>query len=477
MWPPCRERVLITVIVLGAVVAGHLLPLPGVHIPGHLWLTRFHPFALGIRPYLIAAVLWLLLSGAIDRLGRMRDGSRDERASFDQVIVVIALVIGLAQSAGIQQEVSSWTSPGRGERALLVPTLVGGLALLVATAMVLTRFGVGNGVAWIWLVTAHLAMLTRSIRREMERLETTEFGFFHVPVALLALAGLVVASIYYLQARKDLTLEPIEPRKVPAPGPTPTLPLRFNLVGVVPFMVAHSAIMSLLLITSLFGLWLTWIAPDSVGYWVLQVVLVFFLSYVVAGIAFDTRRVGPLLERFGYRIAGLPPGQSSEQYLDRLIERRVPLSAAALIGMLLVPKALEAKTGISLDHAGLGAMTVLLASALVLDTVRHARGLRDIEGGRWVEAFEADTELEARLVVARLADHEIRGVLLANRVIPITGTLAFWEWTAPTYANLVVHRRLGGGRVIVQVQLRDAVRAHEILDPLRPEAATLPRTA
>jgi hypothetical protein len=210
-----------------------------------------------------------------------------------------------------------------------------------------------------------------------------------------------------------------------------------------------------------------------------------------------------LLKRFGYVIEGAPDGPT-EEYLDGIIERRMLLSVLILIAIFGAPWLIARITGIDLTAAGIPASSVLLGCAIVLDTIRHARTWRALEGpangagdpvedsdpeGRpagleeqhapgseeppdsgmepeaaaRVDVLEADTELEARLALATLEGHGIHGVMLCNRVIPLTGTLAFWEWTVPTYPFLVIHRRLGGGRVVVSVAERDADRAREVL--------------
>jgi len=279
--------------------------------------------------------------------------------------------------------------------------------------------------------------------------------------------------------------------------------LRLDLVGVAPAFLASTVLGLPYLVSSFFTPSPGWpLLENAAGYWVLFAVLTLALSYLITGIGFDTRRVGPMLQRFGYRIAAVPEGQSTDAYLDRLIERRIPISAAVLITIVALPYALGTLMGIKLPLAGFTGPAVLAGCAIVLDAVRHARGLRVVEAEGpsgdpaesegheaatdetapagaaatadaedlpppepWQEVFEADTELEANLAQAALSERGIQGVVLSNRVIPWLGTHALWEWTVPTYPNLAIHRRLGEGRVVVRVREHEATRARELLAP------------
>ena len=214
MRSPYDTRVLITAAVLAVALVGHFVGLPGAppwDRAGDLHSIfpppRFRLFALGILPYLSGAALWVLFSGVIGRLERMREGTPDERRSFDRGIVWIALI--LMQAIGLAMFLRTLASvdpraPGFASIVPMVPSAVAGMALLVGMGLLITRAGIGNGVAWIALVTLYLAGLPDGIRDELARLRDSELGFFRLPIAVLVLVGLVVACCYYLQTREDL---------------------------------------------------------------------------------------------------------------------------------------------------------------------------------------------------------------------------------------------------------------------------------
>ena len=512
-----RVRVLVTIAAVAVVMVGNELVLPGTMVSDMARQYGLRPvprlFSIGIHPYLSAAFFLLLLSGVIYRLGMMREGSDAERASFDRSIVWLALIVGLFQATGAFVALSyrdplTGHVPDAGPSWVVIPGAVAGTALLIAIAQIVSRHGVGNGVAWVAFASLCSPAFPEGIRRGWMLRNEWGIGFEMILIAVLGVTGLIAFCRFYLTSRQDVTLTPMEGGGFKGPRPPVTLPVRVNLVGVVPSVIAQYLLALPSTLAGLLGNPPRWIYPHSPAYWILFAMLTIALSYVITGISFDTRRVGPVLRRFGYAIEGAQD-QSSEEFLDRLIERRMVPSAIALIGITVIPAIMESMFGVSLRIVGITGGIILVGCAVVLDTIRHARTLRSIEapapdagapedsdteprldetGGEpavgaeergvegqpqpeaWVEAFEADTELEARLALATLESAGIRGVMLSNRVIPFCGTLALWEWTVPTYPFLVIHRRLGGGRLVVRVPEEASDRAREVLAGIEAQA-------
>ena len=207
-------------------------------------------------------------------------------------------------------------------------------------------------------------------------------------------------------------------------------------------------------------------------------------SFVFVAFAYDTRRLQPLLDRFGYVMPSVPAGVPLEQFLDREIRKRTLMSALILFAIAAVPSMVSSLIGMRLTAAGLGGSACLVACAVVIDTRRNARAWRGLEtdeaelepdAGRpeppgWLEVLETDTELEAQLARDVLARDGVRGVIVSNRAMPLLGTLAPWEWTRPTYPSLAIHRRLAGGQVVLLVRGIDAERATTLLEPCRDSA-------
>ncbi len=494
------RRIEPTLLVLAVVVAGAFIGIAlGQATAPHEWAIGYgiaSAFHDGMNALLTASWTWVLLSALVPSLGRWREGPPSRRATFDRVIFPLGLIL----AAAFTTLRTLLTNPRLTLEIHGGPVPVGECVLwaVVATAMLfgiavwITRGGIGNGVALTTFVCGYLTPFLTSARDDVQRLQHGPVGLFRAPLAIAFFIGLALFCRWFSNVRDDLPLARTgEHGTAPVAMPL-ALPLRWNLVGMAPVFFAYAVIGAVDAAFAYLGSSspLRHLAP----YWVALGVLVVAATYLLTAVSFDTAWVGTLLERHGLDLVGRPDGATIESHLDRLIERRIALSAAVLLALVAIPLAFGRAIGFRLTVASWTGTAFLLGYAVTADTVRNVRAHRaieaaeaaeleqaeaqagedasaDVEVERWVEIASYDVELEATLVRARIEHEGIGAVIVANRVIPILGTFAPWEWTVPAYPGLAIHRRLGGGRVSLRVPAAAAARAAAILDTIPAEPA------
>jgi len=205
-----HRRILVTLALLAAYRLGLHIPLPGMDPSVLSRLPRpdpesallggwIHPqmsfFGLGIAPYFSAAVIVLLLSGLILPLRGLRDGHERSRHRFDQVILIATVLIALVQSYGMSIYICNALGPLRmgltlpPEAFQLVATLgmTIGTLVLIWFGHLITRYGVGNGIALL-LVSGLIGRLLPTILREIRIASVVgqPRGYFILPVLLFA---------------------------------------------------------------------------------------------------------------------------------------------------------------------------------------------------------------------------------------------------------------------------------------------------
>jgi len=495
-----RRRVWLTVAILAATAVAASWSWQDVFQmsfwPRSLSASAMGPMSLGITPYLGAAGWVLLFSGAFSRLGALRDGTESQRELFDRIILGAGVLFAFA-FAGLHVRALQLiqTTLGHEKLALsnsiLASIQVGMFALTVLAATTISRFGFGNGAALLYTLLALVLVLPGAGESSLQLLQQARVTA--LPVAQTTLLATLAICIVYMRKVRTLRMLPTESEEL-APRPPLEFPLRMNLVGAVPLallgLVQTVVIAFMSIATPEATAPPVWLWLESPAGWALHIVLIVAFSFVLTSIWFDTREVGAVLARWGYRLDGA--GElSSERFLDRLIERQTLLSCGFLIALDFAPvDAIHNWTGVNLPPALSGAVLLTLC-AVVMDTARHLSALRSMhrsphatesedEGDReptsndsegpgieeahgWSEVLEAETELEARLAASVLESAGIQAVVLANRAMPVLGTLALWEWCAPTYRAWTMHPRLAGGRVAVMVPSAEADRARDLL--------------
>lgn len=159
-----------------------------------------------------------------------------------------------------------------------------------------------------------------------------------------------------------------------------SLPLRVNMVGVIPIIFA----VSLLLFPSLIAQFLirakaAWIV--SAAEWVtvtlqnqgvyggIYFLLVIAFTYFYTTVVFHPDRIAENLQKQGGFIPGIRPGRPTSEYLDRIIQR-ITLGGAVFLGAIAVmPIVAQSLTGAS--QIALGGTSLLIVVSVVIESVKQ----------------------------------------------------------------------------------------------------------
>lgn len=487
-----RDKLLFTIAVLAIYELGRRVPLPGVDRTRLLESMRLlegtpfnaygallrsglfqgSVFSLGIMPYVTASMLVLLFSGAVRRLRQLRDDRSEGAITFDRLIYGATAAIALAQGWGLASFLQMIPTPS-GQDIVSVPGFLSKIqtAVIVTTGAILlawmadevTRRGLANGVVLIFLVD-RLADVVSGLNAEVSALMHGDLVLRQTVLLLLAMGGLLALSIIMVRAEHRIPLHLERPRDRGDTNWTPSIVLRMNTVGVVPVGVAGIAMLPLQYVG---------VTHQSAVSWILYCGLIIFFTYLWTAVTFSGADVLAQVRRYGFALADVDPTVAPEDYLDRVVERRVLRHAAFLTGLVLVGPFLGARLGVSPALSRLAGPSLLILAAIAVAIMESLRVLRQQHDQAeevavdWVPVFEAETELEADLARGILEAAAIPTARFSNRAIPITGTLAFWEASRPLYPSLTIYRRLGGGRVCAQVHREDVERAAGVLASYR----------
>lgn len=486
-------RVVITIAVLALVFAAQWVPAPGLVAPALDWppgmpAERARLFGLGLAPYLSGTALLMLASGGIRSLAELREGSPRQQATFDRACALGAFLIAAVQGYAWSLHWSTFAGRSEDVRGGTAAIMIGfsvatATLLLVWLATQVSRRGLGNGVALLVATAGSVPGMLVAGHESLRLRVGADRGDKRLMLLVLTMV-FVAACVAFVRARRDMALVTVDAAVAggPAAPDPPVIPIRMNLLGVIPAALAGSILTLVGVIPALSpggesaGSW----SPNPVVYEIVFVLLLSIVSLLWLGLAFDMDHLDRLLERYGYRIADAPAGTRASAAVARVVHRQAIPAALTLAGIILATKYVNLD-GLGLPSFGLSGIGLLMFTAVGLDTHRQwtthellqARADAPVAGGRaggavgsrsepesepgepegaFVELAETDTELEASLLADRLTRAGIDSAVLANRALPLWGTLSLWEWTIPRFPALIPHRRLGGGRVIVTVR-------------------------
>jgi preprotein translocase subunit SecY len=347
-------------------------------------VARLAVFALGITPYVTAAILFQFVGFFFRRFRALRDAGEAGRRKIDRYTIVITILMAAVQSYGIASALESINglvaNPGWLFRVSIIVTLTGGTIVLVFLADQITTRGIGNGIA-LMLCAGIVTQLPQTMLITLRYREvglTTENGM----MGLVAAAILFVAVVALIEgARREVTVA-FSPRE--GSRYTSCLPFKLNGAGLVPAVVAPWLLGVLLIVLTYYDVdrWAPrgarWFDPGQPLYLLGYAVAIFFCVYLYSAFVLDPEQAAEKLKRHGGAIPQVEPGEATADYLDNVVSRVTLVGAVYLVLICLIGEVLLYRFDLPFY---LGGTSVLILVCTVIDIEKQARGYRAHQRG------------------------------------------------------------------------------------------------
>ncbi len=408
-----RNRIILTLALLGVFRFGSFVPLPGVDpvVMAASFANNSNPsdllglinvftggafskasiFALGIMPYITASIIIQLLGFAVPYFQRLQQKEGESgRKKINQITRLLTVAITLVQGGGYLTYIKS--------QGVVDPSVPDGIfwlanIIILSTGTIfamwlgerITDRGIGNGVSLL-ITVGIIASLPSAFFFELTaRLNVGGGGFL---VFIIELAALFVVCMATLLIVTGVRLIPIQFAKrmvgrgsnsMPVAGARDYIPLKVNASGVMPIIFAQaimflpatlaqaasgggevqsSLLRSLNDFTS---------GPYNVVYFVLVVVF----TYVYTALIVNPQNYAEYLKRQNAFIPGVKPGKPTEDYIDA-VTTRITLPGSVFLGLIAIMPAFAAMFGVNnLFAAFFGGTSLLILVGVVLDTLQQ----------------------------------------------------------------------------------------------------------
>jgi len=322
-------------------------------------LSKFSVFALGIMPYISAAIIMELLVVVSPELERLKKEEGEAgRKKITQYTRYGTVLITLIQGAGIAYGLQKMTSPtgvpvvphpGWSFVLLTVITLTTGTVFLMWLGEQITSRGIGNGISLI-IFAGIVARIPGAVINTVNLLKTGEITIFNLLIVGAIMAAVLAFICFIETAQRRIPIhyaKRLVGRRMYG-GQTSHLPLRINTAGVIPPIFASSILMFPATIANFSQVKLihqisVYFRPGSILYTVLYVVLIIFFCYFYTAIIFDPEDIAENLKKQGAFIPGIRPGKNTKEYIDKVLTRltfwgALYVSAVCVLPMILINK-------------------------------------------------------------------------------------------------------------------------------------------
>lgn len=387
-------------------------------------LAGFSIVLVGLSPFITASIITQLLTKAIPKLEELHKDGESGRRKIQQWTRLVTIPLAIIQSIAFifilrQTVVAAGTvelaDPTMLEWVVAVGAMSAGSVLLMWLGELITEQGIGNGISLL-IFAGIISQLPTMLQTIIASLADTSagglnvFNWFTIPVNPVAfwivlIMGIVSLLVLYFlvkvnEAQRVITIN--YAKRVHGNssygGITSILPVKLIAAGVIPiifavaFLSLPQFIGQVMLSSEDSGLQsigtslTTWFAAPNPGaftgttaeafiYPALYFILVIAFTYFYTGIVFNSNEIAENLQKQGGFIEGVRPGEQTEKYLNRTVNRLVLFGSVVLGVIAVLPFAAEYilynTTGITGTNLSIGGTGVLIVVSVGLETLRQ----------------------------------------------------------------------------------------------------------
>ena len=420
-------RIFFTIMILFVIRIGAAITVPGVTPSGQLSealnstnavalmdllgggaLSNFSIFALGVSPYITAQIIiQLLQKDVLPALTELSKQGQYGRKKTEMATRYLTLLLGAVQAYGIiktmensdyitiNMELNFWSY------AYIVTILLAGAMTVMWLGDQITEKGLGNGISMVIF-----AGIVRSLPLQISGAfnmwigttykESTELikGSFQFALYILAFV-LILAFVVFIELAK---------RKIPVQhsgksgGQTSSmskasfLPIKVNSAGVIPVIFASSIMAAPTVIASFISTgdgtppWLKIFSYSEMyempGGWkmpwglLIYVTLIILFTFFYASLQISPETLAENFRKNGSYIPGIRPGNETERYVKKVVNRVTCIGAAALTFIAALPVVLTL-SGIfgSNSSLAIGGTGLIIAVGVSIEVSSQIDGL------------------------------------------------------------------------------------------------------
>lgn len=342
--------------------------------------SRAGVFALGIMPYITAAIIIQLMGAAVPYFQKLQREGEEGRRKINRLTRYGTIGITAVQAIGfaINLIASSPNAIVVSNTAFIFTSIIvltAGTAFVMWLGERITDRGIGNGISLLIMIGI-IAVLPTNFVNEV----TTTNNAIIIIIELAGLALVIASCVLLTQGTRKIPVQyakRVVGRKVYG-GTTQYLPIRVNAAGVMPIIFAQS----IMFIPSTVGTffpenetvqWLTAWSADFTGvtYSIIFFIICVFFTFFYTAIAVNPREMADTMKRQGGFIPGVRPGKQTVEFIDNILTR-ITLPGSLFLSFVAILPAIVARMGVTPGFALFyGGTSLLIIVGVALDTLQQ----------------------------------------------------------------------------------------------------------
>ena len=354
--------------------------------------SRASVFALGIMPYISAAIVVQLLGIAVPYFQKLQKEGESGRTKLNQITRVLTVGITAVQSVGYL--INLQTTAGQALLPITNPDAMSMTFFMMTNVIVLTTGtifvmflgekitdrGVGNGIS-IMIMIGIIAGLPGALFGELDsKMAGAGGGLVMFLVEIVALLFMITAVVALVQAVRRIPVQYAK-RVVGSKqygGARQYIPLKVNAAGVMPIIFAQALMFLPQTVVQFFPenqtmqeIGAAFTDFTSLGYNIVFFILIILFTYFYTAVTVNPQQIADDLKRNGGFIPGVKPGRKTNEYIDTIMSR-ITLPGSIFLATVAIMPAVAATMQVSQQFSQFfGGTSLLIMVSVVLDTLQQ----------------------------------------------------------------------------------------------------------
>lgn len=420
------NRIFFTIIILFVFRVGAAITVPGVTVKdldlnqnsalglmnllGGGALQSFSVFALGVSPYITSSIITQLLSmDVLPALSELSKQGQFGRKKKEMTTRYLTLLLGSVQAYGIVKtmETTSYITlndTSFWSYAYIVTILVAGAMLVMWLGDQISVKGLGNGISVI-IFAGIVRSLPLQIQGAYNNWVALSVGL-DTPVLLTGIFQFSVYILSFILIIAFVTFVEQSKRKIPVQHASKSgagrkysqasfLPIKINSSGVIPVIFASSIMMAPSVIISFVSgadasaEWLKVFSSSELvtmpwfngGSWqfpwglLIYITLTVLFTFFYSNLQINPTRLAENFQKNGSYIPGIRPGNETERYVKKVVNRVTVLGASALAFIAALPIVLVLLKVVPDQSLALGGTGLIIVVGVAIEINNQIDGL------------------------------------------------------------------------------------------------------
>jgi preprotein translocase subunit SecY len=358
-------------------------------------LLQLSIFALGIMPYITAAIITQLLRVVIPHFETLHKEGQAGQSKLTQYTRYMTIGLALLQSTTLVTVARSGALFGANSGVpacnqllandawyailLMVITMTAGTGLIMWMGELITERGVGNGMSLLIFVSI-AATFPSSLWA------ISQARGFEVFMLVLAIGIVILGLVVFVEMSQRRVPVQYAKRMVGRRtygGSNTYIPIKVNMAGVIPVIFA-SSLLYLPALLAQFNQpapgqtapeWVVWIqnnfsSGDNPLYMAVYFLLIIGFTFFYVAITFNPEEVADNMKKYGGFIPGIRAGRPTAEYLDYVLTR-ITFPGSLYLGLVALIPLIALATISANQNFPFGGASILIIVGVALATIQQ----------------------------------------------------------------------------------------------------------